>query len=45
MNLSQSRWESVAGLRSRPKDPRNIRIAALSCRRDCLPLVGVTSSP
>ena len=44
MNRSQSRWESVAGLRFRPKNLRNIAIAALSYLRDRCALVGVTSS-
>ncbi len=45
MNRSQSRWESVGGLRFLPKHLRNIFIATLSYLRDRLLLVGVTSSP
>ena len=45
MNRSQSLWERVAGLRSLPKNFRNIFVAARSYVRDPLPFVGVTSSP
>ena len=45
MNRSQSLWESVAGLRSLPKNLRNILVAARSYVRDPSPFVGVTSSP
>ena len=45
MKRSQSRWDGVSGLRSLPKNLRNIAIAALSRRRVVSPLVGVTSSP
>ena len=45
MNRSRWRWESVAGLRSRPKNRTNIPVAARSDRWQVAAVVGVTSSP
>ena len=40
MNRSQSRWESVAGFRCLPKNPRNIFVATRSYLREPLTLGG-----
>ena len=45
MKRSQSRCDSVSGLRSRPRRSRNILVATLSRYWTRSPLVGVTSSP
>ncbi len=44
MKRSQSRWDKVSGLRSPPKNRRNILVAALSDRWEVSAFVGVTSS-